>query len=136
MPFVLDASVSGGWLLDERRNPTVELAWERLRLEAAWVPSIWWYEIRNLLIIAERRKRISTAEVNLAWERIGELRIELDADPDEKQMLALARRHTLSFYDTAYLEVAQRRRCPIATTDGALARAAAAERIPLIGDQA
>jgi len=36
----------------------------------------------------------------------------------------LARKYELTNYDAAYLEVAVRRRIPLATTDGALRRAA------------
>ena len=48
-------------------------------------------------------------------------------------MFALATRYRLTFYDAAYLELAQRERIALATLDRPLARAAAAEGVPLIG---
>ena len=44
----------------------------------------------------------------------------------------LARRHGLTCYDAAYLELAQRRRLPLATLDRELRAAAAAEGISLL----
>ena len=52
---------------------------------------------------------------------------------ETKAVFALAQRHRLTFYDAAYLELAQRERIPLATLDQAIARAAIAEGVPLIG---
>jgi predicted nucleic acid-binding protein len=61
------------------------------------------------------------------------LAISLDRAPDEIIVLTLARRHRLTVYDAAYLEVAVREGLPLATLDAGLARAATAEQVPLIG---
>jgi predicted nucleic acid-binding protein len=45
----------------------------------------------------------------------------------------LAHRHRLTLYDAAYLELAQRRRLPLATLDSDLRAAAMAEGVPLLG---
>ena len=47
--------------------------------------------------------------------------------------LRLCDRFGLTSYDAAYLEVALRRRLPLATLDGDPARAAEAENVPLVG---
>ena len=39
--------------------------------------------------------------------------------------------HKLSSYDAAYLELALRKGCPLATLDKKLKRAAKAERVPI-----
>ncbi len=52
--------------------------------------------------------------------------------PDEGHVLRLARKHRLSVYDAAYLELAQRERLRPATLDRNLAKAARAEGIPLL----
>jgi predicted nucleic acid-binding protein len=57
-----------------------------------------------------------------------------ESDPHaDAALLCLARAHRLSFYDAAYLELAQRKSSPLATLDTALIKAAKAEKIPLIG---
>jgi len=45
--------------------------------------------------------------------------------------LVLSRRHRLTSYDAAYLELAMREGCALATVDDALRTAAAAERVTL-----
>ena len=60
------------------------------------------------------------------------MRITLDTEHDDRVVLDLARRHGLSVYDAAHLEVAVRRGLPIASLDLRLRQAAAASRIALI----
>jgi predicted nucleic acid-binding protein len=48
-------------------------------------------------------------------------------------LLTISRRHRLTVYDAAYLELAIRSGLPLATLDAALVRAAQAEQVPLIG---
>jgi len=48
------------------------------------------------------------------------------------EILALARKHRLTFYDAAYLELAQREDLPLATLDNALGNAAQSENVELI----
>jgi predicted nucleic acid-binding protein len=48
-------------------------------------------------------------------------------------LMALARKHRLTVYDAAYLELAKREALPLATLDRALERAAAAEGVALFG---
>ena len=69
-----------------------------------------------------------------AAERLDSLRrlpILTDQEADLKAAFDLAREHGLSFYDALYLELAKRRKAPLATLDIQLARAATAERVEL-----
>ena len=59
--------------------------------------------------------------------------IGLDTLPSDDTLFSLAKRHRLTFYDAAYLELAQREGIALATLDQALSRAATAEGVPLIG---
>ena len=48
--------------------------------------------------------------------------------------MALARRHRLTVYDAAYLELALREGVPLAALDSAPANAARAEKAPILGE--
>jgi predicted nucleic acid-binding protein len=48
-------------------------------------------------------------------------------------MFQLSRQHRLTLYDAAYLELAARRRIPLATLDRAVEKAARNERVMLLG---
>jgi predicted nucleic acid-binding protein len=133
MPFVLDASIVHDWAFDERHK-TADAVRERLRSESAAVPSLWWFEVRNGLVMAERRGRVTELQTANFLRAILRLAITFDTSPDETSILALARRHRLTVYDAAYLELAIREGSPLATLDTALMRAARGESVPLIGE--
>ena len=132
MPFVLDASIVHAWAFDERQRAADD-ARERLCDDRAAAPSLWWFEVRNGLVMAERRGRLTQRETALFLRELSRLAVALDVAPQEARVLALARRHRLTVYDTAYLELALRERLPLATLDRALAEAARAEGVSLIG---
>lgn len=130
--FVLDASVSTSWLLDDELDPVAENAFERVSEDGVLVPQLWHFEVRNALISAERRRRIDAKGLDDRIRAIVELPVGTDTAPDLDVALALARAHELSFYDAIYLELALRSESPLATLDGGLAQAATMERVPLV----
>jgi predicted nucleic acid-binding protein len=134
MQLVLDTSITAAWAFDDEDHPKAILALEQIRTDQAQVPSLWWYEVRNVLIVNERRRRLSEADSALFLRALASLDIVIDASPDESRVLAIARRHRLTVYDAVYLELAQRRQIPLATLDIKLTRAARAEQVRLIED--
>jgi predicted nucleic acid-binding protein len=133
--FVLDASVVASWCFPDESHPNAEAAFQRIADETALVPALLWFELRNLLLMGERRGRLSDAQITLSLRDLSELPIEVDHDPDESRVLALARTHRLTVYDAVYLELAQRKELPLATLDGALINAARAESVSLVGEK-
>jgi predicted nucleic acid-binding protein len=130
--FVLDASVTASWFLPDEDDRDAWEAWERSETEDVWVPLHWWFEVRNTILVGERRNRISQALTARALDRLSVLPITVEARPDEGAIFALARRHRLTFYDAVYLELAQRRKAPLATLDRALIAAAQSEQVSLV----
>ncbi len=131
MPFVVDASVTAAWLMPDEQNELAEHVFEMLIDDTAIVPAIWWFETRNLLIINERRNRIAVERREGLLTLLSELPVQLDRAPDEVRIMALARQHSLTVYDAAYLELAARMDIPLATLDRRLEAAATAEKIAL-----
>ena len=132
MAFVLDASITACWAFDDEDHPDASLAFERMRAEEAVVPCLWWFEVRNILIVNERRRRITESDTASFLLSLSLLRFRVDQSPDEAAVLRLARTHRLSVYDAAYLELAQREGLPLATLDADLRRAAAGEGVALL----
>ena len=130
--FVLDASVAASWLLDDEDDPDASAVLERLGQEDALVPQLWHIEIRNCLLVAQRRRRLSNNDLGERLRALAGLPVRTDADYDPDSSFALAQEHGLSFYDALYLNLAQRRRVPLATLDRALRRAAAAEGVAVV----
>ena len=111
----------------------VPTAWELARTEDAFVPMLWWFEVRNALVLSERRGRIAEPQTARFLREISRLAIMVDRTPDESGVLTLARRHRLTVYDAAYLELALREAAPLATLDAQLAAAARSEAVTVIG---
>ena len=128
MPFVVDASVVGSWVLPDENHPEALTALERLKDDQAFAPSLLWFELRNLLLANERRQRITPAQTATALNLVQELPLRLDGQTDSDTTLQLARAHRLTIYDAAYLELAVRRYLPLVTFDTALAEAARSEK--------
>jgi predicted nucleic acid-binding protein len=135
VPFVLDASVSSAWAFDDEAHPDARAALIRIIDDGARVPWIWWFELRNVLIVNERRSRGSADATARFLRELTALSIEIESALDEDACLRLARRFKLTFYDAAYLELAIRERLPLATLDRALATAARAAGVLLVTDQ-
>lgn len=119
-------------LLPDEGHAVAEASYSRLITDYALVPSLWWFEMRNIFVSNERRGRIGSEQTARALTLLGGLPVQLDRTPDSTILMALARKHRLTAYDAAYLELATREAIPIATLDGALARAAVAEGAALI----
>jgi predicted nucleic acid-binding protein len=131
--FVLDASVSACWALGDEDHPVADKALDRTCSDGIIVPSLWWFEIRNLLVVAERRKRLTIARTNAFLTQVKRLDLSIDRSPDEDTIFRLARSHALTVYDASYLELAIRTGAPLAILDKRLAVAARCEGILLIG---
>jgi predicted nucleic acid-binding protein len=133
MPFVLDASIALAWAFDDEDHPVAATALALARADEALVPSLWWFEVRNALVVNERRGRLTEADTAAFLWAMSRLPVTIDRTPGETQVLALARRHRLTVYDAAYLELACRADAVLATLDGDLASAARAEKVTLVG---
>lgn len=133
MAFVLDTSIPACWAFQDEQDPRADAAYVLIRIEEAVVPSLWWFEIRNILVVNERRRGITESDTGVFLHDLAALRIRIDREPQEGTVLRLARAHRLSVYDASYLELALREAIPMATLDSELAAAAAAEGTALIG---
>lgn len=132
---VLDNSVVLCWCLADEVDPLAQRALLLTIEHGAVAPRLWRYELCNALLVNERRGRLKAADTRTTLIDIAQMRIELDNDHDEPNLLDLARRHDLTAYDASYLEVARRRGLPLVTLDRRLRSAAAAEGAALL-DQA
>jgi predicted nucleic acid-binding protein len=134
--FVLDASVAVAWCFDDESATFTEGILDLLAAGAEGVaPGSWPLEVANALLVAERRKRISVAQVTALLDRIVQFPVSVEAiEPDRafSQILSVARQYQLTEYDAAYLELALRKGLPFATLDDRLRQAARKAGIRLV----
>jgi predicted nucleic acid-binding protein len=137
-PFVSDASVAISWCFPG--DPTEDTPYSRrvlasLTLRDALVPPIWPFEIANTLVVAfSKRKRITEQQIEENLERLVVLPIRLESADlwTSVRLEGRARNWSLSAYDAAYIDLALRRRLPLASTDDALRKIALAEGVELL----
>lgn len=134
--FVLDASVAVAWCFEDESTTFTEGVLDSLSAgKEAVVPAVWPLEVANALLVAERRKRLTIAQVTGQLRRIGGLPITvvpIGATHAFEQVLSVARREGLSAYDAAYMQLALSEALPLATLDEDLRRAAKANGIVLL----
>lgn len=125
--FVVDNSVVMAWCFEDEISLYAESILDSLESCTAFVPCIWPLEVGNVLLVAERRNRLSAVASNKFIALLSELPIIVEQEPPERmifEIFALAREHRLSTYDASYLDLAMKRRIPIATLDNRLLAAA------------
>jgi len=129
MSVVVDASMAIAWLFDDERTAAAHAVMRRVVAEGALVPTLWRLEVANVLRNAVRRSRCDDAYADRSLARLGRLAIQSDEDTDRQAWgvtRQLSREENLTLYDAAYLELALRKRIPLASCDADLI--AAAER--------
>ena len=136
MRFVLDASTVLTWCFPDEEAQKAEEISERTALgDKPAVSSFWRHEVLNALLMGEKRKRLTTELTQTFIQDLERLPVEVDT-PESVTVFhvtqGLCRKHGLTAYDAAYLELAMRNRIALATADRALERAARAEGIEIV----
>lgn len=129
--LVLDASAIIGWIMPDEAG--LDLDPLIAGGEALLAPWLLWVELRNILIVSERRGRLPAGMGDQIADSVDALQITLDGAASSAVVMDLARRHGLTAYDALYLETALRHGASLATLDGKLRAAATAEGVALAG---
>ena len=125
--FVIDNSVVMSWCFKDETSKYADAILHRLSEATAFVPSIWPLEVVNVLLVAERKRRLSVADSTRFITLLTQLPIVVEVGHPEKSMkelLIFARANKLSSYDASYLDLAMKSGYPIATLDTKLIQAA------------
>jgi len=134
--LVVDASLAIAWYFEDESNEATEGVLDRVTESGAVVPGLWRLEVANAFQMAVRRKRIDAAYRDASLGELALMPITVDDETNSyawTTTLRLAERFSLTLYDAAYLELAQRRSLPLATLDRNLRAAAPALNIQLLG---
>ena len=126
--FVIDSSITMAWCFEDEKSSYTESILDSVAAGAvALVPALWPFEILNVLVIAQRRKRLTQAKALHFWRELQSFSITIDEKPithASLEVMSLADQHALTAYDAAYLELALREGVPLATLDQDLKKAA------------
>jgi predicted nucleic acid-binding protein len=126
--------VTLAWCFDDEATPDTEAILRRLLLEGAMAPAHWSLEVGNGLRYGERRGRIDRAKLSVVESLLTDLLVDVvPVDiPTMLRAVDIARRHDLTVYDAAYLDLAATRGLALATIDRQLIDACRKERVRVI----
>ena len=126
--YVVDASMAFSWIYPSQASVDADALLESVKGgTAVVVPPLWFLEVANGLLAAQRRGLVTASERTTALRQLSALIITVDDESVRTafgRTSALAEEHGLSVYDAAYLELALRRELPIASRDKAILAAA------------
>ncbi len=134
--FVLDASVTLAWFVD---HPMPSYA-DRVRGmlidgDRGVVPALWHIEVANGLAVAQRRRVLSAADVDICLGHIDNLAQALESSAElipTRRARKFAQDYGVSAYDAVYLLEAVNGGLPIATLDQGLRAAAHRAAVELV----
>jgi len=134
--FVVDASIGVAWV-----HPAQSTTRSQALLDAivggavVRAPALWSLETANALLVLTRRGKLTDEERVDALSALARLAVVLDHEMAARafgKLSDLAVRHGLTVYDAAYVELAIRRKLPIACKDGPLRTAAKRARVKVL----
>jgi predicted nucleic acid-binding protein len=142
MALILDASATLAWFVQRTDAHEAALADEiasTIERDEATVPTIWYVEVVNGLLVAERSR---PSDPSRSLRFLGELAAlpiiedRVGASSVQSEVLALGRRYGLTAYDAVYLELSLRTGRALATFDRQLADALRTAGGQVFGDVA
>jgi predicted nucleic acid-binding protein len=133
MSYVLDASIAASWFLPDEQSDSAEGLIGALGISPGLVPSLFWFEVRNLFVMAERRGRLHPGTALAATLKLRSLPLNDGGTGNDVSIIDIALRYGLSGYDASYVTLARSSNLPLATADRKMAAAARSEGISIVG---
>ncbi len=127
MALVVDASTALTWCFEDEVPGNDPRVLKKVHDEGAVVPAVWPVEVTNGLLQGLRRQRLDQAELTRYLSLLGLLNIQVTEAASEhtfSRVLDVGMALSLTAYDASYIELAQRLRLPLITSDRRMAEAA------------
>lgn len=127
MTLVVDSPALAAWLLPHETGAgLVKLIAGQSDVLAPW---LFWTQLRNILIVAERRGRRPQGLADQLIEAVEGLETVVDTAQSSAAVLAMARQHAPTVYNALFVELTLRRRAMLKLLDAKQAPAARAEGV-------
>jgi predicted nucleic acid-binding protein len=129
MVLVLDCSVVASFLFEDERHPYSLRAQQDALKQEVFVPTLFWHEMVNVLLIRERRGKLQKKEGLQLLHILEQEALITASEIPHRVEYDLAQRHQLTAYDAAYLALAKEKQAKLATLDNSLKKAAISENL-------
>lgn len=125
MDLVIDVSSIVPLAFSDEDQEYSEAVVYELANNSGYVPSLFWFEVSNVLTVnITKRSRITKEQANYFSGRVEKLQLTTAELPKQSALIELAIKYDLSAYDASYLELAVRVPRRLATLDEPLRKAA------------
>lgn len=133
MKIVADASAIATWVFKDEQSKTSDLLKSMLANdEEVIISELTSFEIGNTMIVAERRGRIDEKTIAAFSRELENFQFNIVNPQSFLDVINLAKKHRLSFYDASYLQLAKQENAILATNDRQLNDAAKNEKIGIL----
>ncbi|MGQ0512353.1 MAG: type II toxin-antitoxin system VapC family toxin [Betaproteobacteria bacterium] len=113
------------WFVASQASSVTDTLLERAAGEDVHVPLIWRAEFAATLLAFSHNRRLAPSRIPAILAELERLDLVHDTEPPStRSLIEVARRYSLGAYDACYLELALRRKIPLAARDGPLRKAA------------
>ena len=136
MSVVLHSSITLEWIYADKATAALAQAMEMVVAGGAWVPAHWRFEVASVLEHNVSKGRHDFLFRDETLKDLSLLAIRVDPETHGRAWettLQIAVRRSISLYDAAYLELAQRRGLPLAVVDATMRRMARHEDVAVVG---
>ena len=133
--FVLDNSVTMRWCFQNAAHPYADGVLRQLATGEAFVPVLWRYEVSAVLAKSQKDGILTAFKADAFLETLNKLNITVEPDSSNRILTdtyRLAVTYRLTSYDASYLEVAVRKKLPLATLDNELIAACKASGVTVL----
>jgi predicted nucleic acid-binding protein len=126
--YVLDCSFCAALFIPDENSELVVQSFENIKdHDKIYIPTLWWYEISNVLTLSVKRNRLKHYEVVNIIKLFEDYNLEIDSTfgrEYSERIFELSQLYHLTAYDTIYLELSIRKDAILATLDKQLIDAA------------
>ena len=125
--FVLDCSVALAWCLTDEQSNYADKVLGLLTQQQAIVPNLWHLEVMNVLLMAQKRGRVTEQSVAIILQTLNTANIithKRDIAISDMDFVSFAKQYQLTSYDASYLYLAKIEKIPLATLDKKLTKIA------------
>lgn len=126
--------MAAAWGLPDESSAAATNALLQLKKMPGLVPTLFHFELLNVLLMGERRGRLTAHQVDLALDFLRALDFHIVENGTDFDILGYARRYNLTAYDATYLELAVRTDSALATLDRRLANAGISQGLTVVTD--
>lgn len=118
MKWVVDISFLVSQFMPDKQPAVADDFFYQLKSsDDLYIPHLTWYELCNVLAVSVQRKRITSEQATIIFQRIKLLPLKTETVIDQESIVNIAHTYKLSGYDAVYIDLAIKMQAGLASLD-------------------